>query len=75
MDNLGGLTREKDVGAMRQSYTQIFPLVINKLYKTNSCVEQGFYNLPTENRSSYYDYLYIYKSRCETNLSLNWGRA
>jgi len=69
VDNLGGLTREKGVGAMRQSYTQIFPLVINKLYKTNSCVEQGFYNLPTEKPSSYYDYLYIHTSSDANNLS------
>ena len=35
--------------------------------------EQGFSSLPTGVVSGYYDYLYIYRSRCETNLSLNWG--
>jgi len=35
--------------------------------------EQGFYSLSTYIRAGYYDYLYIHRSRCETNLSLNWG--
>ena len=37
--------------------------------------EQGFLSLSTLITSGYYDYLYNYKSRCEKNLSLNWGRA
>jgi hypothetical protein len=35
--------------------------------------EQGVYVFSTVNPSGYYDYLYIYKSRYTTNLSLNWG--
>jgi hypothetical protein len=54
---------------MKQSYTHTFPLVINTLYKANPRTEQGFYNLPTENRSSYYDYLYIHTSSYANNLS------
>jgi sorbitol-specific phosphotransferase system component IIC len=59
VDNLGGLIGEKGVVDMKQSYTHTFPPVIHTLYKTNPRTEQGFYNLPTENRSGYYDYLYI----------------
>ncbi len=69
MDNLRGFNEREGVAHMKLSYTQIFPLVINKLYKTNSCVEQGFYNLPTEKPSSYYDYLYIHTSSYANNLS------
>ena len=35
--------------------------------------EQGVYVFSTVKLCGYYDYLYIYKSRCETNLSLHWG--
>ena len=69
MDNLGGLIGEKGVVDMKQSYTHIFPPVIHTLYKANPRTEQGFYNLPTENRSSYYDYLYIHTSSYANNLS------
>ena len=69
MDNLGGLIGEKGVVDMKQSYTHTFPPVINTLYKANPRTEQGFYNLPTENRSSYYDYLYIHTSSYANNLS------
>jgi hypothetical protein len=69
VDNLGGLIGEKGVTKMKQSYTQIFPRVINNLYKTNPRTEQGFYNLPTGKPSSYYDYLYIHTSSYANNLS------
>ncbi len=69
MDNLGGLIEGKGVVDMRQSYTHIYPPDIHTLYKTNPRTEQGFYNLPTENRSSYYDYLYIHTSSYANNLS------
>ena len=69
MDNLGGLMREKGGADMKQSYAHTFPPVIHTLYKTNPRAEQGFYNLPTENRSSYYDYLYIHTSSYANNLS------
>jgi len=69
VDNLGGLMREKGGADMKQSYTHTFPLVIHTLYKTNPRDEQGFYHLPTENRSSYYDYLYIHTSSYANNLS------
>ena len=69
MDNLGGLSEREGVADMKQSYTHTCPLVINTLYKTNPRTEQGFYNLPTENRSSYYDYLYIHTSSYANNLS------
>ena len=69
VDNLGELIRKKGVVDMEQSYTHIFPPVINSLYKANPRAEQDFYNLPTENRSSYYDYLYIHTSSYANNLS------
>jgi hypothetical protein len=69
VDNLGGLTGEKGVAAMKQSYTHTFPPVIHTLYKDNPRTEQGFYNLPTRNHSSYYDYLYIHTSSYANNLS------
>ena len=69
MDNLGGLIGEKGVVDMKQSYTHTFPPVIHTLYKANLRDEQGFYHLPTENRSSYYDYLYIQTSNYANNLS------
>ena len=69
VDNLGGLMRRKGVVDMKQSYTHTFPLVIHTLYKANPRTEQGFYNLPTENSSSYYDYLYIHTSSYANNLS------
>jgi len=70
VDNLGGLIREKGEADMKQSYTHTFPLVIHTLYKANPRDEQGVYHLPTENRSSYYDYLYIHTSSYANNLSI-----
>jgi hypothetical protein len=69
VDNPGGLIGEKGVTEMKQSYTQIFPRVINNLYKTNPRTEQGLYSLPTGKPSSYYDYLYIHTSSYANNLS------
>jgi hypothetical protein len=69
VDNLGGLFEREGVADMKRSYTYACPPVINNLYKTNPRSEQGFYNLPTENRSSYYDYLYIHTSSYANNLS------
>ena len=62
MDNLREFNEWEGVAHMKLSYTQIFPPVINKLYKTNPRVEQGFYDLPTGKPSSYYDYLYMHTS-------------
>jgi hypothetical protein len=61
--------REKGGADMKQSYAHTFPPVIHTLYKANPRDEQGFYHLPTENRSSYYDYLYIQTSSYANNLS------
>jgi hypothetical protein len=69
VDNPGELIGRKGVVEMKQSYTHTFPPVIHTLYKTNPRTEQGFYNLPTDNRSSYYDYLYIHTSSYANNLS------
>ena len=69
MDNLGGLFEREGVAEMKQGYAHIYPPVINNLYKANPRTEQGFYHLPTDNRSSYYDYLYIHTSSYANNLS------
>ena len=52
-----------------------FSLLIHNFHALKHRGEQGLYVLCTEKLSGYYDYLYIHKSRCETNLSLNWGRV
>ncbi len=54
---------------LQLGYTHTFPLPIHTLYKGNPRAEQGFYHLPTDNRSSYYDYLYIHTSSYANNLS------
>lgn len=69
VDNLGGLIGKGRVIDMKRSYTHTFPPVIHILYKANPRAEQGVCNLPTENRSSYYDYLYIHTSSYTNNLS------
>lgn len=69
MDNLGGLIGAKGVVDMKQGDIHIFPPVIHTLCKANLRTKQGFYNLPTENRASYYDYLYIHISSYANNLS------
>ena len=69
VDNLGGLIGKRGVVEMKQSYTHTFPPVMHTLYKTNPRAEQRFCNLPTENRASYYDYLYIHTSSYANNLS------
>ena len=69
MDNLGELIGREGVVDMKQGYAHTFPPVVHTLYKANPRTEQGFYNLPTENRSSYYDYLYIHTSSYANNLS------
>jgi hypothetical protein len=69
VDNPGGLNEREGVTQMKESYTQIFPPVINNLYKANPRVEQGFYNLPTGKPSSYYYYFYIHTSSYANNLS------
>jgi hypothetical protein len=69
VDNLGELVGREGVVDMKQSYAHTFPPVVHTLYKANPRTEQGFYNLPTENRSSYYDYLYIHTSSYANNLS------
>lgn len=46
--------------------------VFHMLPQATPCYEQAFSSISTASRSGYYDYLYIYRSRCETNLSLRW---
>ena len=86
MDNCGDLTdlcgwRTYDAVKSRKgkgvntSFVHIFSQLINTLQKVKHRCEQGLLALYTEKLSGYYDYLYIHISRCETNLSLNWGRA
>jgi hypothetical protein len=53
----------------------IFSRLIHTVQELKRRGEQGFSSLYTQKLPGYYDYLYIYKSRCETNLSLNWGKA
>ena len=50
-------------------------MFIHKLSRSKHRFEQGFSSLYTDKPSGYYDYLYIHRSRCETNLSQNWGAA
>ncbi len=50
-----------------------FHSFLHTLYLPLRRVEQGVYVFSTVKPSGYYDYLYIHRSRCETNLSLNWG--
>jgi len=69
VDNPGESIGRDGVFEMKQSYTHTFPPVIHTLYKANPRTELGFYNLPTENRSSYYDYLYIHTTSYANNLS------
>ena len=57
------------VGLFVHSYS----LFIHRFYQATHCFEQGVSSLSTDKRSGYYDYRYIYRSRCETNISLNWG--
>jgi len=52
-----------------------FSRLIHRLQEVKHRVEQGLLPLYTQKLSGYYDYLYIHISRCETNLSLNRGRA
>jgi len=70
----------KLVKRINEAFTGIFPYVIHSfqsflhtLYRPLRRVEQGVYVFSTTKPSGYYDYLYIHRSRCETNLSLNWG--
>ena len=56
-------------------FVHIFSRLIHTLQELKRRVELGLSPLYTQKLPGYYDYLYIYKSRCETNLSLNWGRA
>jgi len=65
---------------INKAFGEIFPYVIHSfqsflhtLYRPLRRVEQGVYVFSTTKPSGYYDYLYIHRSRCETNLSLNWG--
>ena len=45
--------------------------VFHRLPQATPRFEQGFSSTSTASHSGYYDYLYIYRSRCETNLSLH----
>ena len=51
-----------------------FSFFVHMLPKWKHRLEQGFSSLSTTNTAGYYDYLYIYRSNYETNLSLNWGK-
>jgi hypothetical protein len=61
------------VSGIFRSVIHSFPGFLHMLYLPLRRIEQGVYPFSTVNPSGYYDYLYIHKSRCETNLSLNWG--
>ena len=43
--------------------------VVHSLYNVKRRREQGFWFLPTEKLSSYYDYLYIHRSSYTNNFS------
>ena len=60
---------------MDTAVVHTFAALIHMVKKIKRRREQGLLSLYTEKLSGYYDYLYIHISRCETNLSLNWGRA
>ena len=69
VDNRGGVRNGREGIGMRPLYTHTYPPFIHTLYKANPRSEQGVYPLPTDNRSSYYDYLYIHTSSYANNLS------
>ena len=86
MDNCGNLTglcgqrslvavKSRKGKVMNTVRVHIFSWFINMVEKVKHRYEQGLLPLCTEKHSGYYDYLYIHISRCETNLSLNRGRA
>ena len=86
MDNCGDLAglcgqrllvvvKRREGEGVNAFVVHIFSLLINMLHKVKHRCEQGLLLLYTEKLSGYYDYLYIHISRCETNLSLNWGRS
>ena len=60
---------------MKRSFVHTFSPLIHTLAELKLRVELGFRALYTQNLSGYYDYLYIHISRCEANLSLNWGKS
>ncbi len=64
---------EKEEVCMTQLNVHSFTPSIHTRATLTIAFEQGFSCLPTDVGSGYYDYLYIHRSRYETNLSLNWG--
>jgi len=57
---------------MVKGFIHSYPGVFHMLPQATLRHEQGFSSTSTASRSGYYDYLYLYRSRCETNLSLRW---
>ena len=47
----------------------LIPTVVHSLYNVKHRCEQGFWFLPTEKLSGYYDYLYIHRSSYANNFS------
>ena len=69
------VTRVKREGmAMIKGFIHSYSGVFHMFSQATPHCEQGFSATSTAYRSGYYDYLYIYRSRCETNLSLRWER-
>ena len=66
---------EKGVGKVdMRSSIHSYSVFIHKLFPGKHRFEQGFSLLSTTKPSGYYDYLYIHRSKYETNLSQNWGK-
>ena len=61
------------MGVMR-GFVHRFEMVVHRFSFRKLRLQLGFSPLSTNKLSGYYDYLYIYKSRYETNLLKNWGR-
>ena len=71
MDNHGKDEVEGVWWVMNDLNSRAHPQIPHMLYIRHLGGEQGFYPLPTDNRSSYYDYLYIHTSSYANNLSIS----
>ena len=71
--NAVDFSRGEGVGSMFVRVIHRFASFVHKLSLPTLRRELGVYVFSTVNPAGYYDYLYIYRSRVETNLSLNWG--
>lgn len=68
---LAAVVKREGMG-MVKGFIHSYSGVFHMLSQATPRYEQGFSSPSTTSRSGYYDYLYIYRSRCETNLSLSW---